>query len=495
MRHYAVMDIESTRARVLGAYEHGSEAVVGLVVTLMSELATELEARVRVLEAENVALRAKLGANSRNSSKPPSSDGPDVKPHPQSQRVRSGRPSGGQPGHEGHTLRFVDAPDEVVVHAPAQCCGCGQSLAGVPAQRWERRQVVDIPPIKARIIEHQAHTTCCPHCGRKTSGAFPVAVAAPVQYGPQVTTLAVYLTQEQLLPVARASAVLGEVFACPVAEGTVERAVATCHDRLADAEAAIKQGVTAADVAHFDETGVHLKETTAWLHVASTPRLTFYAVHQKRGHVAMDAIGVLPHFRGQAVHDALASYWRYRQCGHVACNAHHLRELTFVEEQLGQHWARDLKDLLGEIKHAVDDARAGGQARLPADVQQEFARRYDAVVEEGVQANPPSPPTGKRGRPKRGKAGSLADRLRDHKAETLAFMADFAAPFDNNQAERDSRMTKVREKISGCFRTSTGAERFCRIRGYISTVRKQGIPVFSALSQAMVGTPPLPLTT
>jgi transposase len=271
--------------------------------------------------------------------------------------------------------------------------------------------------------------------------------------------------------------------------------VADCHERLAEAEAEIKQGVTHAAVAHFDETGVNLSGTTAWLHVASTPCLTFYAVHQRRGRAALDAIGVVPQFRGRAVHDGLTSYWQYDQCAHALCNAHHLRELTFVEEHLGQGWAKDLKGLLGEIKQAVDDARGQGRAGLPADVQHEFARRYDVVLAAGAKANPPPLPTGKRGRPKRGKAGSLLDRLRDHKDATLAFMADFAIPFDNNQAERDIRMTKVREKISGCFRTTTGAERFCRIRGYISTLRKQGLPILSALRQAIVGNPPLPITT
>jgi len=227
----------------------------------------------------------------------------------------------------------------------------------------------------------------------------------------------------------------------------------------------------------------------------ATPRLTFYATHTKRGQAAMDAIGVLPQFRGRAMHDGLTSYWRYSPWAHGLCNAHHLRELTFVEEQLGQSWAKSLKDVLGEIKHAVDDARGQGLLALPADVQQEFARRYDAVLEAGAQANPPPAPTGKRGRPRRGKAGNLVDRLRDHKEATRAFMVDFTVPFGNNQAERDIRMTKVREKISGCFRTQAGAERFCRIRGYISTLRKQGMPILAALGHAIVGDPPLPLTT
>ncbi len=499
------MDAESLRAQVVDAYEHGADAVVARVVILMGEFAAQLEAvsaRVTSVEgenatlrAENAALRAKLDTTSRTSGKPPSSDGPGVKPHPKSQRVVSGRKPGGQPGHEGHTLRLVDTPDEVRVHAPACCHGCGQSLDDVPALRRERRQVVDIPPVRARVIEHQVTTKCCPGCATETSGTFPPDVAAPVQYGPGVATLAVYLTQEQLLPLARTRAVLTEVFGCPITQRTVERAVADCHDRLAVAEAAIKQGVTAAEVAHFDETGVNIRGTTAWLHVASTPYLTFYAIHQKRGRAAMDAIGVVPQFRGRAVHDGLPSYGHYSQCAHALCHAHHLRELTFVEEHLGQGWATDLKGLLREIKQAVDDARDQGLAALSVEARQEFARRYDTILEEGMRATPPPPPTGKRGRPKRGKAGSLVDRLREHKAETLAFMTDLTVPFDNNQAERDIRMTKVREKISGCFRTPTGGERFCRIRGYISTLRKQGMPILSALGQAIAGTPPLPVTT
>jgi len=498
------MDMEKLGNQALDAYQHGPAAVVELVVTLTSALTaqvetvtahvTVLEGEIATLRTENAALHARLDTNSRNSGKPPSSDGPGVKPHPQSLRTRSGRPSGGQPGHTGHTLRLVEEPDAVEVHAPTRCTGCGQSLESVPARRTERRQVVDIPPIKAWVIEHQAQTKCCPDCGVETNGAFPPEVMAPVQYGPGVATLAVYLTQEQLLPLGRTSAVLAEVFGCPVAEATVESAVATCHTQLAAPEAAIKQGIMMAAVAHFDETGINLSGTTCWLHVASTPSLTFYAVHAQRGHGAMDAINVIPQFHGRAMHDGLTSYWRYRQCAHALCNAHHLRELTFVEEQLGQSWAQDLKGVLGEIKQAVDDARGRGLTGLSADVQREFAQRYDAVLEEGAQANPPPPPTGKRGRPKRGKAGNLVDRLREHKEATLAFMADFAVPFDNNQAERDIRMTKVREKISGCFRTSTGAERFCRIRGYISTLRKQGMPILAALGQAVVGTPPIPVT-
>ena len=354
---------------------------------------------------------------------------------------------------------------------------------------------MDLPPVKARVIEHQVETKGCPACGAETSGQFPAGVQAPAQYGPGVATVAVYLNQEQLLPLARTGAVLAEVFGGPIAEGTLEHAVAACDEPLAETEAAIKRGVAAAGVAHVDETGLHVGGKGSWLHVASTSHLTFYAAHRKRGRVALDAIGVVPNFRGWAVHDGLASYWQYEQCAHALCNAHHLRELTFVEEELGQSWAKDLKEVLLEIKRAVAEARGHGRAVLAAEVRRAFERRYDALLEAGLQANPTPEPTGKRGRPKRGKAGSLVDRLRVHKGATLAFMDDFAVPFDNNQAERDIRMTKVRQKISGCFRTTTGADRFCRIRGYISTLRKQGIPILSALGKALGGAPPMPATT
>jgi transposase len=499
---HAFVDTESIRARTLEAYQRGPDEVVELVAKLVAELVVQVEslsARVTALETENAtlrmdneALRARLGTNSHNSSKPPSSDGPGVKPHPKSQRVSSGRKPGGQPGHVGRTLLLIDEPDEVVVHSPSQCQACGQTLEQVPASRRERRQVVEIPPVKARVVEHQAEIKCCPSCGVETSGQFPDSVAAPVQYGPGVATVAVYLNQEQLLPEGRTCEVLSDLFGCPISEGTLEQAVAKCHEQLSETEKAIKRGIEGASVAHFDETGLNIEGKSRWLHVSSTPGLTYYAAHPKRGREALDEIGVLPKFLGRAVHDGLTSYWQYGQCEHALCNAHHLRELTFVEEELGQAWAKDLKALLLEIKQAVDAARSQGQTSLAGEVEREFTGRYDAALEEGLKVNPPPAPTGKRGRPKRGKAGSLVDRLIVHKEAALAFMEDFVVPFDNNQAERDIRMVKLREKISGCFRTTVGAGRFCRIRGYISTLRKQGLPILSALGQAIAGNPPLP---
>ena len=453
-----------------------------------------LEARIAALTAQVKELTSRLAMDSHNSSKPPSADGPGVKPHPKSQRTPTGRKSGGQPGHVGHTLVLVDDPAEVVVHPPAHCHACGRHLADAPVLRQERRQVVDIPPVRARVVEHQVETKRCPGCGAETSGAFPAGVVAPAQYGPGITTAAVYLNQEQLLPLERTTEVLADLFGCPLSEGTVESAVALCHAHLAAVEATIKHAIIRAPVGHFDETGAAIGRKLHWLHVASTRGLTFYATHAKRGRAAMEAIGILPAFRGRALHDGLVSYWAYGACTHGLCNGHHLRELTFLAEQLGQSWAQDLKGLLGEIKTAVDTARGPGHRALAAAVREAFADRDDALVAAGARANPRPEPTGRRGRPKLGKAGSLVERLRDHKGATLAFMEDFTTPFDNNQAERDLRMVKVREKISGCFRTPTGAAQFCRIRGYISTLRKQGIPILSALGQAVLGNPPIPST-
>lgn len=492
------MDTVALREQALAAYQQGPEAVVSLVTGLVAALTDALasvSARLTSPEAAAATLRAGLSTDRHHRSQPPSSDGPGRTPHPQSLRRPSGRKPGGQPGHPGHPLRLVEEPDAITVHTPPCCQACGQSLAQVPAQRRARRQVVDLPPLQVQVTEHQAETECCPGCGTPTTAVFPAGVTAPVQYGPGVAALAVYLNQAQLLPLGRTAELLAERCGCPLSERTLEAAVLACHAQLADVEAAIKQGVTAAAVAHVDETGLKVGGKTAWLHVASTARLTFYGAHPNRGQAALEALGVLPAFRGRAVQDGWSSYWQYPACAHALCNAHHLRELPFVAEQLGQAWAQERQALRLAIKQAVDAARAQGQRALLAAVQQAFAVRYDALLAAGHQANPPPMPTGKRGRPKLGKAGRLVARLETHKAATLAFMTDFTVPFDNNLAERDIRMTKLQQKVSGGFRTRPGAERFCRIRRYIATLRKQGLPVLAALQQAMVGAPPLPVTT
>jgi transposase len=503
------MERPTVREQTLTAYALGPEAVVALVEGLVAGFGEQLErvvARVTAVEAENAtlrtevqALRARLTKDSHNSSKPPSSDGPGApagpKRVPKSLRSSSGRRPGGQPGHEGHTLTLVESPDAVVVHQPTACTGCGENLKCAPVLGRERRQVVDLPLVRVQVVEHQAETRGCPACGQVTTAPFPVGVEAAIQYGPGVATLAIYLHQEHLVPVERTGRILGEAFGCPISGGTLERMVARCADAVGGIVEAIKQAAIAAPVLHTDETGLSLSGVTVWLHVASTDRLTYYATHRKRGREALDALGVLPAVRGRVVHDGLWSYWQYDQCSHALCNAHHLRELTFVEEELKQAWAGALKTLLLEIKEAADRARAAGVAALAAAAQHDWVARYEALVAEGQRLNPRSPPTGKVGRPKRSQAGNLALRLATHQEATLAFMTDLTVPFDNNQAERDLRMMKVRQKISGCFRSMLAVDRFCQIRSYVSTLRKQGLPILASLAHAFRGHPPVPALT
>ena len=497
------MDRPSLREQTLAAYTLGPEAVVALVEGLVAGFGEQVErvtARMAALEAENTGLRAEievlrgqLGKDSHNSSKPPSSDG--LKRVPKSLRGKSGRRPGGQPGHPGHSLTLSEQPDAVVVHQPLSCGGCGQDLGGAPVLRRERRQVIDLPAVRAQVVEHQAETRSCLGCRQETTAPFPADVRASVQYGPQVATLAGYLHQEQLLPVERTGRVLGEVFGCPISGGTLERMVARCADAVGGIVEAIKQAAIASTVLHSDETGLSLNGKTTWLYVASTDQLTWYATHPKRGREGLDALGVLPAVRGRVVHDGLWSYWQYEHCTHALCNAHHLRELTFVEEVLKQAWAGTLKTLLLEIKAAAEQARAAGLLALPVAAQQAWTARYEALVAEGQRLNPPTPTARKVGRPKRSEAGNLALRLTTHQQETLAFMTDLQVPFDNNQAERDLRMMKLRQKISGCFRSNIALDRFCQIRSYVSTLRKQRFPILASLADAFRGRPPVPSLT
>ncbi len=477
-----------TRDEILAVYAAGPEAVVALVEQLLARLAQQ-EQQIAVLTARVSALEARRRKDSHNSSKPPSSDGLAKKT--QSLRQPSGRPSGGQPGHPGSTLRFTPHPDAVVVHTPSTCAGCGASLMGIPESSRERRQIHDLHPLRLTVTEHQACTKVCPHCQTPTPAPFPAGVTQPVQYGPGVKALAVYLQEYQLLPSARTQELLADLFGCSLCEGTLGNALVTCFERLAPVEAAIKGAITGAGVAHFDETGARVAGKTQWLHQAGTERWTHYAVHAKRGRAAMDAIGILPGFRGTGVHDGWAAYAGY-DCRHALCNAHHLRELTYVAELTQQPWAPAMIALLLEIKAAVAAALAAGQGALPAAQRAAFTDRYAALVASGLAANPPPAPTGKRGRPKQSAAKNLLDRLERQREQVLAFMDDFAVPFDNNLAERDLRMVKVRQKISGCFRTEAGAAAFCRIRGYISTLRKQGVHLLTALQSVFAGQPLLP---
>ena len=465
-------------------YELDKASLVAIILELR-EMVVQQAARIQKLED-------RLAKNSDNSGKPPSSDGLRKKPAPKSLRPKGKRRSGGQPGHEGHTLEIVSAPTHVAVHRLTNCPQCQHDLTEAPVVEVERRQVFDVPPVVIEVTEHQVPVVCCPNCQARVKAAFPTDVPQPVQYGERLKAQAVYLNGYQLLPVARTCEVFEDLYGHRPSEAFVLSATGALHEQLNPALSAIRDQIVQAAVVHADESGLRVEGKLNWLHVLATERLTHYAVHPKRGQVAMRDIGLLADCQGRAIHDALAAYFQFDNCTHALCNAHHLRELRFVTEQYQQAWAGEMAQLLLDIKAEV--AQTVAAMTLPPDRLAYYEARFDALLQAGLDANPSpaTPPPRRRGRKKQSPPKNLLDRLSKYKAETLAFMRDFRVPFDNNLAERDLRMIKVKQKVSGTFRTRSGADIFCDIRSYISTVRKQDENVLSALHDALLARPFIP---
>jgi transposase len=464
------------------------------IAELEAEIAG-LRAQIQELVARNQQLQARLAKDSHNSSKPPSSD-PLGRKRSRSQRQKSGKKPGGQLGHRGETLRLVATPDEVVEHRPAVCTECQMPVDQTAAVvLFERRQVRDLPPMRLVVREHRAVHVRCPTCEQISVGSFPAEASSRAQYGPRLRALAVYLLEQQLVPYARVRDLFADVLDAPVSLGTLVRWVRQGAQTLQPVEEAIKAALVRAPVLHNDETGVRRAGTLAWAHVASTARLTHYAIHPQRGHAATDAIGILPRYHGVSVHDGWKPYRHYTRCRHALCNIHHLRELTFLEEEYHQAWATDLKTLLLEMKTAVEQARTRGEKRLCAAERLPFVARYEEVLAAGLAANPPpvaERPPGQRGRLKQSPARNLLERLWLGQHEVLAFLDDLTIPFDNNQAEQDLRMLKVQQKIAGSFRADAGSAAFARIRGYLSSMRKQGVALLAALQTVFIGQPLYP---
>lgn len=473
-----------TTAEIRAIYQQGEEATVAVYERLVATIRA-LESRIRTLEDQ-------LGKDSHNSSKPPSSDG--LKKKPQSMRHKSGKKSGGQEGHAGHRLEMVSEPQKVEVHSVSQCDHCQASLAGVGVDGYKKRQVFDLPVVELEVTEHQSEIKTCPVCGENTEAVFPDDVTQETQYGARVRAQMVYFNAYQFIPLERTSEVIEDLYQQPVAEGTVVAAAGRVGQQVAPVNEKIKNHlIQTEDPVGFDETGVRIDGKLNWLHSASTERVTYYEIHQRRGSEAMDHIGILPKRTGWSIHDYWKAYLKYVNTQHGLCNAHNIRDLIFIVETEKQDWAGEMLDLLLKIKQTVEISKDDSQIALSEQQIASFNVQYDQIVSAGLLINPaPKRTEGKRGRVKQSFTKNMLDRLFDHKEKVLAFMNDFTVPFENNLAERDIRMTKVKQKVSGGFRSDEGGKIFCLIRSYISTARKNGQPVLDVLYKALLGSPYVP---
>lgn len=458
--------------------------LLGRVEFLEKELATQREkflSRIQQLEQENQELRARLDANSRNSHRPPSSEGLRKKPALSKKKKKRG----GQKGHSGKTLEMVSHADKTIPCVPRQC-PCGHSLEGVDGRLVERRQVFDLPEPHLEVIEYQRWVCTCPKCDQPVSGVFPADVTAPVQYGTGVKTLTTLLSVRGCLSYEKIKQLFLDLFGYAINESTLHSANEKAFDRLQVSEQNIFRSLLAEPIVHFDETGIRANGSLHWMHTAGSEKFTHLFVHQKRGGQAMTSdFSLLPFFRGWAVHDCWSSYFHFGACRHAVCGAHLLRELTALEEQ-NRKWARAFRSYL----LLLYDFTGQGRSALRADLRIWALRRYDELLAMAeAEEPPPRKKPGQRGRKKATKGYNLYRRLGKYKAAVLAFAFHQKVPFTNNQAERDLRPSKVKQKMAGCFRTLRGARIYARIQGFLSTVQKHQLNVFKELRAALNGYP------
>lgn len=445
----------------------------------------DLMAQMRVMQERIKQLEGRLALNSQNSSKPPSSDG-YAKPAPKSLRQAGQKPTGGQKGHPGNTLRQSTSVDETITHHSTSCCSaCGLQLHEHTLA--ETRQVFELPRLSMRCVAHQQMRSVCT-CGAVHVAAWPDGVNAPAQYGASIKAMAVHLNQYHLIPLARTANLMQDLYGTELSQASIQSFAQEAAQSLAPTTAAIGQAVQASSVVHADETGIRIAGKLAWLHCAVTDTLSWLAAHPKRGTQAFEALGLLQGVKGVLVHDGLISY-KALDCTHSLCNAHHIRELVYIHEQENEQiwdgWAKEMIELLVQALREVDAAGAP----LALERQAWFDAQWSALLERGEASNPQNLRTGtsqdagmgKRGRPSQSKAANLLRRLREHRADVWRFMTDEGVPFTNNLAEQALRMSKVKQKISGCFRTAHGANTFFTIRSYLATMTKQKANLFDCL--------------
>lgn len=460
--------------------------------SIFDDLPDVAQKYIRDLEQLVRELSGQVAKNSENSSKPPSSDGLAKKPTiPGSQRGSSGRKPGGQPGHPGGTLNRSKNPDKVVIYPVNDCQNCKADLSQQPVLSTLSSQVFDLPKIEIKVTEHCAEQKICPCCKVKNTAKFPPGVSgARVEYGPNVKGLAVFLMHQHLVPARRTQEILRDAFGVGISTGSLMDWAEHGYSELSEFERWVVSQLRAAEVANFDETGMRCEGSLHWLHVAATETLTFYGLHKKRGSEAMIAFGILPSFTGTAIHDHWDPYFTFENCKHGLCNSHIFRELKFLYEVTGEAWARDFRKLLKKIHKAVQKAKARCKGALSDAKKTKFCQEYEALLKQGFRLHETDPVVrGKRGRIKQSKGKNLLDRLSQFNSSVLRFMHDFAVPFTNNQGEQDIRMNKVKLKISGCFRSFAGGQIYCRIRGYLSTMRKRGQNALNSCIALFMGQP------
>jgi transposase len=394
-------------------------------------------------------------------------------------------------------------PDQRVRHPVNQCCGCHRDLSHRKPDEVTERQVLDLPPMKLLCTSHEVETKVCPGCGKVNRAGFPGLLATEtgsIIYGPSFRSVCVYFSSTQFIPIDRVEGVVLDLFGQKISEGTLQNWTVKADQGLASTEQAIADGLSnETGVVHFDETGIRVDGDNGWLHSASNESLTHYGFHEKRGGQAMDEIGILPRFRGTAVHDRWESYFSYESCRHGLCGAHLLRDLRFAWEHEEERWAKNMRKLFGKMNTAMKVAKTKGQTRFNAPTIEYWEGRYRRILAQGFEYHEklsrrdkrhnPTPAAKKRGRKKQKYGKNLLDALEKHESSVLLFLRDFTVPFTNNQGERDIRMSKVKLKVSGCFRTPEGARRFCRIRGYLSTARKQGQSLLRVIESVFLGSP------
>lgn len=468
------------------------DTIAELTFHAMGERAKVLEGQVEVLTNEVERLRNRVkelegqaSKNSKNSSKPPSSDGLKKK-KTTSLRVASGKKPGGQTGHPGKTLKRTDRPDIVIRNELPPCCdACQATLSSDDAQVQKRGQVFDIPAVRFEVIEYQTLSLRC-QCGKLHQSELPPHVCEVAQYGPNIRALAVHLTQGQLLPFARACELIKDLYHLDISPATILEWVHESAQLLTPMMQAIIEKIQSASVVHVDESGLRVEARLQWLHAAVTATHTWYGVHPKRGMQAIEDHGILPNYAGTLVHDCWAPYWSLN-CDHSLCGAHLLRELIYQKETSTQAWPQKMIDTLLAADRACKAAREA-DTLVPSSQIEAFAAQYRAHVQDGQAENRPEPKKpGQRGRAKQSSGFNLLRRLFEREQEVLRFMHDLSVPFTNNLAERAIRMPKVKQRISGCFRTLVGAQNFCVIRSYLDTARKQGFGMLHAMQAVFSG--------